>query len=263
MSAPAFRDTDPVAWFFHRNTSRWAFHPPPPAGPETPQPPKEYPDAPLLRLPAPPAGESTLDQAIAARVSCRRFSGESLGAGHLSGLLAAAYGVGQRGLLGQSEFLDRPVPSGGALYPLELYLLAGRVDGITPGIHHYAPLHHGLEQLTDVALPPPVVAELFLGQPYVGDASVVVVMTAVLRRSLEKYGDRGYRYVLFEAGHVAQNLNLAAAAAGLGSCNLGGFFDQDLAGVLGLDSEEEIPLYAVAVGPPATTDRADMRTAPA
>jgi SagB-type dehydrogenase family enzyme len=262
MSTPAFRDSDPVAWFFHRNTSRWAFHPPPPAGPETPQPPKEYVDAPLVRLPAPRLPASTLADAIAARASCRRFGDEAIGLDDLSALLAAGYGVAHRGVLGQAEFLDRPVPSGGGLYPLELYVLAHRVDGLAPGIHHYAPLHHGLEQLVDVPVPPHVVADLFLGQPYVGDAGVVVVLTAVVRRCLVKYGDRGYRYVLFEAGHVAQNLNLAAAAAGLGSCNLGGFFDQDLADVLGLDTEEEVPVYGVAIGRPATADRAEMRTAP-
>jgi SagB-type dehydrogenase family enzyme len=88
---------------------------------------------------------------------------------------------------------------------------------------------------------------------------MVVVITAVPGRSLWKYGDRGYRYLLLEAGHAAQNLNLAAVEAGLGCCNLGGFFDEELAGLLLVDTEEEMPLYAVAVGVPASSDRDEQR----
>jgi SagB-type dehydrogenase family enzyme len=91
------------------------------------------------------------------------------------------------------------------------------------------------------------------------DAAVIVVLTTVLERSLWKYGDRGYRYQLLEAGHVAQNLNLVATALGLGSFNIGGFFDSDLANLLGLDIEEEIPLYGIALGTPFTDDRTDLR----
>lgn len=256
-----FRETDPVAWSFHRNTSRWPFHPPPPGGSEHPQAPKEYLGVPLQRLPPPGPPEAGLAEAIAARVSCRRFADEPVGLDQLSTVLAAAYGVSGHAVVGESELLERPVPSGGGLYPLELYVLARRVDGVAAGVHHYAPLHHGLERLGDGPVPAGVVAELFLGQPYVGDAALVVVLAAVVRRCLEKYGDRGYRYLLFEAGHAAQNLNLTAAALGLGTCNLGGFFDADLADLLGLDIEAEVPLYGIAVGRPSTTDRSQVRAA--
>jgi SagB-type dehydrogenase family enzyme len=92
-----------------------------------------------------------------------------------------------------------------------------------------------------------------------GSASAVVVLTAVVHRSLRKYGDRGYRHLLIEAGHVAQNLNLVAAAMSLGTLSLGGFFDQDLAALLDVSLEVEIPLYAVAVGIPAVRDRVESR----
>jgi SagB-type dehydrogenase family enzyme len=127
-------------------------------------------------------------------------------------------------------------------------------------VYHYVPVHHGLEQLRDEALPRRFQTYLFMGQRWATEAGAVVVITAVPGRSLWKYGDRGYRYFLLEAGHAMQNLNLAAIAVGLGSCNLGGFFDDELAAVVRADVEEEFPLYAAAVGVPATRDRHEQRS---
>src|SRR5262245_9738467 len=100
-----------------------------------------------------------------------------------------------------------------------------------------------------------------MGQHYLTDAVAVAVIAADVERTLAKYGDRGYRYVLLEAGHCAQNLNVAAAALGLGTCNAGGFFDQELADLLTIDTDAEVHLYAVAVGraPPGLT-RLAMRS---
>jgi len=260
MSTPAFRESEPVAWSFHRNTSVGMLQSSPEPLSESPQAPKEHPHAPLLRLPEPALPDVSLGSVLAGRASCRRFASDPLDLGRLATVLAAAYGVSGRFLVGRTELMERPVPSGGGLYPLELYVLASRVEGVTPGVHHYAPLLHGLEHIVDEAVPQQSIARLFLGQPYVGEAAAVVVLTAVLRRSLVKYRDRGYRYVLFEAGHVAQNLNLAATACDLGSCNLGGFFDDHVADLLDVDPDEEVPLYAVAVGVPAVADRIEMRS---
>lgn len=91
---------------------------------------------------------------------------------------------------------------------------------------------------------------------------MVVVLSAVLARSLPKYGDRGYRYLLLEAGHVGQNLDLVASALGLGAVNLGGFYDDELARLLCLDPEWEIPLYATAIGVPTADDRMAQRRHP-
>ena len=86
---------------------------------------------------------------------------------------------------------------------------------------------------------------------FLTSAAVVVVVSFVPGRSLVKYGDRGYRYALLEAGHLVQNLNLAAVALGIGTVNLGGFYDDELAGLLRIDPETEICLYASACGRPA------------
>jgi SagB-type dehydrogenase family enzyme len=160
------------------------------------------------------------------------------------------------------ELCERPVPSGGGLYPLELYLVVRAVDGLVPGVYHYVAAAHALERLRDVALPERFVTYLFMNQAYFAEAALVAVLTAMPERSLWRYGERGYRYLLLEAGHVGQNLNLAAAALGLGTCNAGGFFDDELAGLLRADVEREVPLYAVAVGHPAPGTRADLRSAP-
>ena len=102
---------------------------------------------------------------------------------------------------------------------------------------------------------------MFLGQPYLSGASAVVVLAAVVERSLWKYEDRGYRYLLLEAGHVAQNLNLCATGLGLGCLNLGGFFDEDVAALLRLDDDHEVVLYGIAVGPPQSDSRVETRKA--
>ena len=256
-----FRRAYPAAWDFHQNTCRWPHNAVSEAGTDVnPDPGKEYLGAPTVALPAATVPGVALEQLLRGRLSCRRFADEPLRLAEVGAVAGAAYGVSGAVALGDLELVERPVPSAGGMYPLELYLLVRAAAGLAPGLYHYAPLHHLLEQLNDLALPRRLVSELFLGQPYAADAGAVVVLTAVLHRSLKKYGDRGYRYLLLEAGHTAQNLNLAAAALGLGTCNLGGFFDHDLAELLGVDVAEEIPLYATAVGRPADADRSAART---
>jgi SagB-type dehydrogenase family enzyme len=256
-----FRDRHPIAWAFHRQTSRWPFnmHGLNPPTREVAQF-KEDLRVPTIDLPTPMLPGLELGSAIAGRTSCRRFRRERISLTQLGDLLHAAYGVlGVLDLWG--EFCERPVPSGGGLYPLELYVLTQRVDGLTGGAYHYVPLVHGLEVVRPDPLPTLLTAEMFLGQPYLSDAAAVIVLTAVVERSLWKYEDRGYRYLLLEAGHVAQNLNLSAVALGLGSLNLGGFFDEDLTALLRLDAAIEIVLYGIAVGPPQSDSRVETRTA--
>jgi SagB-type dehydrogenase family enzyme len=159
------------------------------------------------------------------------------------------------------EFAERLVPSGGARYPLEVYLLVRRVEGVARGVHHYAPRDHRLRQIRG-PLPWPSIVELFMDQAYLAEADLIVVFTSVIQRTLARYYDRGLRLVLMECGHLAQNLNLLAAAMRLGSLNLGGFYDRHLSALLGLDPEVEVPLYAVALGRPTVTDRQEVRNPP-
>lgn len=256
---PTFAEAQPLAWSFHRNTSRWAHNAATAAPEKYPAPAKEQPLAPLQRLPPPLPLALSLGETLAARVSCRCFAGTALPLATLGTLLHAAYGVIQRVRFGPLEYLERPLPSGGGLYPLELYVIARAVAGLAAGVWHYTPLHHGLEQLREVALPRPLVTYLFMGQDQAAEAAALMVITAVPGRSLDKYGDRGYRYLLFEAGHALQNAQLAAAALGAGSCALGGFFDSELGALLQLDPATEFPLYAATLGMPAERPRAELR----
>ena len=255
-----FRDKHPVAWAFHRNTTRWPFNWLMPSEEPGAEPAfKEYFGVPVMSLPEAVWPETSLRRAIADRFSCRRFTGAPLALLQLATLLKSAYGIVGRTTTGDLEMLERPVPSGGGLYPLELYLLVQNVVGVEPGLYHYAALHHTLEQIQALRLSKPVVSSLFMEQPYIVEASVIIALVALVERSMHKYGDRGYRYILFEAGHVAQNVNLVSSALGLASLNLGGFHDADLASLLQLDLEIEIPLYGMAVGVPSTGSRGQLR----
>lgn len=256
----AFRKNNHVAWTFHNNTVRWPHNTLQPADEPCEQPSfKEYLRSPTHALPLSAPAPMPLAEAIATRLSCRRFSSDPVKVAELSALLKAAYGVQGVVSIGAAEHHERPVPSGGGLYPLEIYLLARRVESVASGVYHYAALSHILEEVRVLPLPDALVSQLFMGQTYLENAAAIFVITAVFERSLFKYGDRGYRYILFEAGHVAQNINLTAITLGLGSFNLGGFFDVYLAELLGLDLEEEAPIYGVALGIPGSSDRVEQR----
>ncbi|HMA35115.1 MAG TPA: SagB/ThcOx family dehydrogenase [Chloroflexia bacterium] len=255
-----FREDHPLAWSFHRNTSYWPYQTGDSHGIQGLEAPfKEYYTTPVIPLPAPADLAAPLQQAIAARLACRQFADTPVELGDLATMLHAAYGIQSHLVLGDQEFLVRPVPSGGALYPLEVYLLVRQVTGLAPGIYHYAVLTHALEQLQAIDLAPTYIADLFMGQSYVAQAGLIVVLTMVPARSMWKYADRGYRLILLEAGHLAQNLNLTAAALGLGSLNLGGFLDSELASLLALDLEGELPVYGIALGVPAGADPVTLR----
>lgn len=254
-----FRNRYPIAWAFHRQTSRWPFNMHGLNNPAAEIPKfKEDPEAQVVRLTAPELPSKPLAGLLSGRSSTRRFAKEPLPVADLSALLYSAYGV--RAVVELAgEFCERPVPSGGGLYPLELYLIAQNTADLAQGVYHFVPLGHFLEVVREDPLPAMMTAEMFLGQPYLIDAAAIVVITGMLERSMWKYEDRGYRYILLEAGHVAQNLNLCAEGLALGSLNLGGFLDEDVASLLALDTDYEVPLYAVALGPAATGDPRQRR----
>ena len=250
-----FRRDHPVAWSYHRHTSRWPFNMHGLNEPtrETPAFKEDF-DAVCVDLEPPCLPEIALSSALAQRASCRRFAATPIERAELGTALHAGYGVLERLEL-WGEFCARPVPSGGGLYPLELYVLSQRVRGLDAGVYHYLPLEHRLEVVRPDALPAHLSSEMFLGQPYLVEAAAIIVITAVVERSLWKYDDRGYRYIVLEAGHVAQNINLCAVGLGLGALNLGGFFDEDMMALLNLDSDREIVIYGVALGHSEVADR--------
>ncbi len=203
---------------------------------------KTYPDAKRVALPDPrPYRGLSLEEAVDARRSRRAYSGQPLPLADLSRLLYAAQGITQR----QGEL--RAAPSAGALYPIELYAVAHNVDGLEPGIYHYAVPTHELE-LMQVGDQRAAVTQAGLGQGHLGQANVCFVLSAIFQRLRWKYHERTYRYALLEAGHIGQNLYLAATSMGLGACAVGAFLDDDLNGLLGLDGEEEAALLMITGG---------------
>lgn len=193
-----------------------------------------------MQLPDPVlSSDVSLEQALSSRRSTRDYARESISLAQTSQLLWAAQGVtNERGF--------RTAPSAGALYPLELYVVAGAVDGLTAGAYRYLPEDHSLVHVTAGDLRRRV-AEAALDQSFVAKGAAVFVLTAVYERTTQKYGERGIRYVHMEAGHAAQNLLLEATALGLGAVPVGAFHHNELANVVGLP-EDEHPLYVIPVG---------------
>lgn len=212
-----------------------------------PEPYKEYPGSNRIELPTPPEGSHmTLDEALRRRRSVRAFAGKPISLGQLSYLLWASNGIrkAERG----HEF--RTVPSAGALYPVETYVIVHDVDGVPPGAYHYAIREHALEELRTGDLGRDI-TRAALGQRMCADAAVVFVWTAIFNRSKWKYGQRAYRYVYLDAGHVGHGLALSAASLGLGSCQVGALFDDEVNQILGVDGVEESVVYMSVVGYPA------------
>ncbi|MBN2199009.1 MAG: SagB/ThcOx family dehydrogenase, partial [Candidatus Aminicenantes bacterium] len=146
-------------------------------------------------------------------------------------------------------FAFRTAPSAGALYPIETYLSLQNISGLDPGLYHYDVRGHALELVRagDIGR---ALAAAALDQEFLADAGVVFVWTAVFGRSKWKYRQRAYRYIYLDAGHLAQNLALAAVALGLGSCQIAALYDDEVNALLGVDGTEESVVYMSGVGAP-------------
>ena len=204
-----------------------------------------YAGADEVRLPGLAVPPVPLDWAILERRTDTSFGTDPISLGDLSSLLTGGYGATDRpSAVGDRSF--RTVPSAGALYPLELYVHVRAVTGVEPGLHHFAATAGVLQRLRP--LPHEELARAFVQPDVIGSAAAVILITAVFERTTFKYGERGYRFTLLEAGHVAQNIDLIAAALHLPAANLGGFFDRELEALLDIDGVEHSLVYAVAIG---------------
>jgi SagB-type dehydrogenase family enzyme len=207
---------------------------------------KEYPEHERVELPRPESPETSLHDVLRGRQSVRDFAVDPLSLAQVSWLLWAAGGVRAR----RHGVVFRTAPSAGALYPIETYLVAHRVDDLSAGVYHYHVAGHALEELRRGDCRGAMAAAA-LGQAFCADAAAVIAWTAIFARSKWKYGQRAYRYVYLDAGHIAENLALAAVALGLGSCQVGALFDNEVNALLGVNGTEESVLYLSAVGVPA------------
>lgn len=195
-----------------------------------------------MRLPEPMRdGSVSVESAMLQRRSVRDFQDVPLTLAEVSRLLWAAQGI-------SSPAGYRTVPSAGALYPLELFFVSGKVEGLAPGVYRYGAKGHELIRTADGDRRSDLCAAA-LGQGFIRQAPAALVLTGVFERTMRKYGERGIRYVFMESGNASQNVSLEAVSLGLGTVIVGAFRDAEVKKALDLEQEE--PLLIMPVGRPA------------
>lgn len=195
----------------------------------------------MVKLPQPKYdGKVSIEKAILGRRSIRNYNDEALTLVEVSQFLWASQGITDK-----ADGL-RTAPSAGALYPLEVYLVAGKVTGLPSGLYKYRPRGHELEKIADGDKRAELSKASF-GQPSLIEASVVIGICGVYERITGRYGQRGIRYTDMEAGHVGENVALQAVALNCGTVMVGAFNDKGVKKVLALPAEEK-PLYLIPVG---------------
>lgn len=156
----------------------------------------------------------------------------------------------------------RPIPSAGALYPLEIYILSLRVEKLEPGIYHYNPFESRFERISEkikLRVLEEQVFEIFTGLPE-SPWSAGIVISAIPNRQLIKYFNRSFRYIFIEAGHLAQTICLLATGYGFGVLPIGGYYDNELIELLKLDEGYEIPIYPLFIGKPGEKSKSKIDT---
>jgi SagB-type dehydrogenase family enzyme len=209
-----------------------------------PPPFKTYPKAKQLPLPPPTHPHtSTLFNLLQSRKSIRVYLDKPLPLKDLSQLLWASTGLQRT----EQSFSYRTAPSAGALYPIETYLVINRINHVPQGIYHYNVKYHLLEELNTGDFRQ-AIAHAALDQPMCASAAVVFIWTGVFFRSKWKYGQRAYRYIYLDAGHIAENLALTATALQLGSCQIAALYDDEINALIDVDGVTESVLYLSSVG---------------
>ena len=211
-----------------------------------PRPPlyKNYPDTPKVPLPRPGFEQTqSLWSILEQRRSRRRYTSESISIETLARLVWATQGI----TLSAPDYQFRTAPSAGALYPVETYLSIHDVSDVRQGIYHFNVLEFALEQVSQGNFAERL-SHAALDQAMVARGAVLFIWTAIVLRSMWKYRNRCMRYIFMDAGHIAQNLQLAATALNIGCCSIGAFYDEEINEVIRVDGEEETTIYLAAVG---------------
>lgn len=193
----------------------------------------------IIQLPEPSkTSDISIEQALAERRSVRSYSKDPLSLQDVSQLVWAAQGITQGAY--------RTAPSAGALYPLEIYVVVGNVQGLEQGVYKYNPEEHVIEQVNQGDMRQQL-QQSSLNQSSVGDGAIDIVIAGVFERTTKKYGERGNQYVYMEAGHAAQNIYLQAVSLDLGTVTIGAFDEPTIQKILDMN-EDEIPLYIMPIG---------------
>jgi SagB-type dehydrogenase family enzyme len=200
-------------------------------------------------IPLPPpdelhSGAVDFGALVTGRESLRRFAAVPFTLRELSFLLWCTQGVKRL----EGPVTRRTVPSAGSRHPFETLLLVNRAEGLSPGLHAFDALGHRLHRLDAPAGTGDRICKACLGQSFLLECAVTFIWIAVPHRTTWRYGDRGYRYLHLDAGHVCQNLYLAAEAIGGGACAVAAFDDDALNRALGLDGDSLFAIYLAACG---------------
>lgn len=191
-----------------------------------------------IRLLKPSIRKVLLVSVLQNRKSNRFFSNKKLSLKKIGSLLYYSFGINAK-----REGYLRFYPSAGYRFPLEIYILSLDTD-LPKGVYHYYLKDHSLEKLYNIDIK----VDDYFSQKWINKAKAIVVITGVFKRMTIKYGERGYRFTLMEAGHAGQNVYLLASALKLDCCAIGGFDDKRLSILLDIDGISEAPLYAFAIG---------------
>jgi SagB-type dehydrogenase family enzyme len=220
-----------------------------------PQPPVEVPyneTKPLLDLPDPSTctlSETNIRNIINNRRSLRKYQDISLSLEELSYLLWNTQGIKKSLKRDDNTYVTfRTVPSAGARHPFETYLLINKVEGIKPGIYRYIASQHKLLEVNCEEGIADKVVEASYGQVFIGSSAVTFIWSVDIYRTKWRYVERAYRYILLDAGHVCQNLYLAAESIDAGVCAIASYDDANLNKLLGLDGENHFVVYIGTVG---------------
>lgn len=191
-------------------------------------------------------GNSSVLQIIRQRRSRRSFTDESVSLEELSYLLWATQGLRDPYVEGRPSY--RTVPSAGSRHPFETYLCIHRVDGVKPGLYRYLPLDHKLCLVYLDDQLPEKVSDACYGQTFVGKGAVVFIWTVIPYRTEWRYGPVSHKVIALDAGHVCQNLYIAAESIGCGTCAIGAYNQAKMDLLIGVDGDNEFTIYAAPVG---------------
>jgi SagB-type dehydrogenase family enzyme len=206
-----------------------------------------YDTSPRIPLPDILPLKGRIDEMFKNRISVREMIPKTLTLAEVSTLLFYSYGVTRDNKGKNISRSFRIVPSGGALYPLELYIYSTHIEGIDSGFYHYNPIKSELRQVF-IGNFDEVLSKAIIQNQFVSDSSLLVFITAIFERSIFKYRERGYRLILLEAGHVSQNLALVSNVLNLGHLCIAGFYDRQIDEILDIDGVTHSTLYINAIG---------------
>lgn len=191
--------------------------------------------------------KTSIEEVMQRRRSIRDFSGKSLNIKELSKILYFSYGITGQIENNKTKIFLRASPSAGALYPIEIYPVIFNVKNIDKGLYHYNVKNHFLEKLKTGDYHD-LIYRSTLSQEMIKYASVIILLTAMFNRTKIKYGERGYRYILLDAGYIGENIYLVSNAMGLGVVSIGGFIDDDINELLDINGVDEAVIYIFAIG---------------